>query len=132
MLFEEQMRGMSAVHLSRLLTKEIDDLGHGRAPVQRVSAGILAREECLALLRKLEEDFVTGAPQALADASSALHSLRMLSINVVECVVRWRGQLLYMHALTHPEGNRSPAAITFLWRGENYLARMKNDARFLV
>ena len=117
MLFEQQMLGMSPVHLSRLLKKELEDLGHDRAPVQRVCLGILAREECLALLRTLEEDFVTGAPKALADAASALHSLRMLSLNVVECVVRWRGQLLYMHALTHPEGNRSPASITFLWRG---------------
>ena len=133
-IFNEHLQGMSAEDFSPIIAKEIEDFGREKAAVQLANTGIVAREECIkhvtALEGALHDD---GVPQeALTEAVNLLHSLRMLSLNVVECIVKWREQLLCMKAQVNPENTKSPAAIPFLWRGENYLTKMKSDTLFLA
>lgn len=69
-----------------------------------------------------------------------LHSLRMLSLHVVKCIIEWRKQLIYSYLLTtthagtsHQERNsvNKFKNIPFIWESENYLLKMKNDTKFL-
>lgn len=68
-----------------------------------------------------------------------LHSLRMLSLHVVKCVIEWRKQLIYSFLLAsshqaqngiHQERNsvNKFKTIPFIWEGENYLIKMKGDS----
>jgi hypothetical protein len=71
---------------------------------------------------------------------NVLHSLRMLSVHVVKCIAEWRKQLIYSYLLT-TNGNQYSISernsmnkfktIPFMWEGENYLLKMKNDTQFL-
>ena len=133
-VFNEHLQGMSAEEFSPILAKEIEDFGREKAAVQLANTGIVAREECIKHITALEGAIQDeGAPQeAFTEAVNLLHSLRMLSLNVVECIVKWREHLLCIKAQVNPESAKSPTAIPFLWRGENYLTKMKSDSLFLA
>ena len=77
----------------------------------------------------------------LEECINILHSLRMLSLHCVRCIIEWRKQLIYSYLLTTagstvmtPSGRNSVNKfknIPFIWEGENYLLKMKNDTQFL-
>ena len=76
----------------------------------------------------------------LEECINILHSLRMLSLHVVKCIIDWRKQLLYSYLMANQvnQGALSPdsqarkfKSIPFIWEGENYLLKMKNDTHFL-
>jgi hypothetical protein len=68
-----------------------------------------------------------------------LHSLRMLSLHAVKCIIEWRKQLVYSYLVTTAGGGVSQERnsinkfknIPFIWEGENYLLKMKADTSFL-
>ena len=62
----------------------------------------------------------------------------MLSLHVVKCVIEWRKQLIYSFVLTAGRGTHHERnsinkfkMVPFVWEGENYLIKMKNDTHFL-
>lgn len=80
-----------------ILTKEVDGLINGSAPIIRVLAAIRSREEQMLLVRKLNKE-LSGENQkdALAKLSSELIKLRQVSIRTVELIVLWRDQLRHL------------------------------------
>jgi hypothetical protein len=70
-----------------------------------------------------------------------LHSLRMLSLHAVKCIIEWRKQLVYSYLVTTTGGGAGVSQernsinkfknIPFIWEGENYLLKMKADTSFL-
>lgn len=79
----------------------------------------------------------------LDECVNILYSLRMLSLNVVRCIILWRKQLIFNFMLTQSAQtpNQQPAqrnslrkfkCIPFVWEHQNYLLKMKNDAQFLL
>ncbi len=73
--------------------KEIEDLQSEQAPIQLAIRAIIARESCLSQIHELgtvlqEVDSQGQVKPALLDECvNILYSLRMLSLNVVKCVI---------------------------------------------
>jgi hypothetical protein len=44
--------------------------------------------------------------QLLNECVNILHSLRMLSLHVVRCIIEWRKQLIYNFLLTNQQNNQ--------------------------
>mmetsp|Transcript_23213 Transcript_23213/g.17648 ORF Transcript_23213/g.17648 Transcript_23213/m.17648 type:complete len:132 (+) Transcript_23213:80-475(+) len=61
----------------------------------------------------------------------------MLSLHAVKCVIEWRRQLIYSYLLSSTNAGagskdmRKYKNIPFLWEGDNYLLKMKQDTLFL-
>ena len=81
----------------------------------------------------------------LEECINILYSLRMLSLNVVKCIILWRKQLIFNFMLTQQGVQQSQAqsvaqrntlrkfkCIPFVWEQQNYLLKMKTDTQFLI
>jgi len=77
--------------------------------------------------------------EILDESVTVLHSLRMLSLHAVKCIMEWRRQLMLSYLVssngtsTNNERNsiNKFKNIPFIWEGENYLLKMKGDTNFL-
>ena len=92
------------------MVKEIEDLQNERSPIQNTIRAIIARESCISQIKELEkvlretddkniQQMQSGAKQLdnanshsrlLQECINILHSLRMLSLHVVRCIIEWR------------------------------------------
>ena len=67
---------------------------------------IIARESCLQQVHEIEQKIKEGADvdavpsQLLEQSISVLHSLRMLTLHTVQCIIEWRKQMVYSYLLT--------------------------------
>jgi hypothetical protein len=106
---------------------------------------IIARESCIQQIKELDRAFEEdeGVSQELIDESvTVLHSLRMLSLHAVKCIIEWRRQLVLSYLVSSSTNGSSLnnernsinkfKNIPFIWEGENYLLKMKGDTSFLV
>lgn len=82
-------------------------------------------------------------PALLEECCSILYSLRMLSLNVVKCIILWRKQLIFNFMLTQQYRSikngtsngqtlRKFKVMPFVWESQNYLMKLKTDTQFLV
>ena len=115
-----------------MMAKEIEDLKKNKAPIQRVILGIYARENCLNEIQEFEYDENEKFEEFITKCIHKLHSLRMLSLNAVECIVIWREQMLYAHNQSLEDHKGPSPVIPFLWDNENYLTKIKSDTNFLI
>jgi hypothetical protein len=77
--------------------------------------------------------------EILDESVTVLHSLRMLSLHAVKCIMEWRRQLMLSYLVssngTSLNNERNSINkfknIPFIWEGENYLLKMKGDTNFL-
>jgi len=96
------------------------------------------------LEKVLQEEQTVIGQELLEECVSVLHSLRMLSLHAVKCIIEWRKQLVYSYLVTTSNSGPNTLAITqernsinkfknipFIWENENYLLKMKSDTTFL-
>ena len=81
-----------------------------------------------------------GVKQSLLqECSNIMYSLRMLSLNVVKCIIQWRKQLIFNLLLTQETSKQQISSVQmrklkclpFMWEHANYLIKMKTDSSFL-
>lgn len=60
------------------------------------------------------------------DLVQTVHALRMLSLNVIDRLVRWREQILFAYSIVKEE-----KTIHFRWNDENYIEKMKVDTLWM-
>lgn len=95
-MFLDCIYGLTPQQYSHILVKEIEDLQNEQAPIQAAIRAIIARESCLSQIHELSQVLTEveengGVKPALLDECvNILYSLRMLSLNVVKCVIQWR------------------------------------------
>jgi len=132
-VFLDCIYGLSPTQYSPIIAKEIEDLQQEKAPIQNAIRSIIARESCVNQVRVLdkvlEEAEMVGSlsPQMLDECVNILHSLRMLSLHVVKCVIDWRKQLIYNYLMANQTLSGEGAKfkqIPFIWEGENYLIKV--------
>jgi len=115
-----------------MMAKEIDDLKKNKAPIQKVNIAIIARENCLTEIKKFGDQEGENLETFITRCKNKLHSLRMLSLNAVECIVIWREQMLYAYNQSTPMRKNGPSpTIPYLSNNQNYLVKMKSDTDFL-
>jgi hypothetical protein len=130
-VFSQYIQLLQRDSSAAMMAKEIDDLKKNKAPIQKIWVGIIARENCLNEIKELEYNDNMDFESFITNSTNKLHSLRMLSLNVVEWIVIWREQMLYAFNQS-VNGNSPPSPhIPFMWEDENYLIKMKSDTDFL-
>jgi len=90
------------------MVKEVEDLQNEISPIQAAIRAIIARESCLSQIHELgqvltdveESSGGVVKPALLDECVNILYSLRMLSLNVVKCVIQWRKQLIFNYMST--------------------------------
>lgn len=128
-----------------IIKKEIDELEGNRSPVQ-VSAyylidklknalrAVTARENCLRHLRDLTNKLQTDHDESsnqfdneqfIEKASELLTHLRILSLNVVESILRWRDYIQQIYYISRGVVKTNQAImIPFLLDETNYLIKV--------
>ena len=105
-VFLDCIYGLTPQQFSHILVKEIEDLQIEQAPIQAAIRAIIARESCLSQIHELSEVLAEVdkagqvKPVLLDECVNILYSLRMLSLNVVKCVIQWRKQLIFNYMST--------------------------------
>lgn len=144
-VFLDCIYGLTPQQFGHLLVKEIEDLQSEQAPIQAAIRAIIARESCLSQLHELEQvlsevDYQNQVkPVLLDECVNILYSLRMLSLNVVKCIIAWRKQLIFNYmstsqfrASTAQQNMRKFKVMPFVWESQNYLLKLKTDVLFLA
>lgn len=106
-VFLDCIYGLSPQDYCPIIVKEIEDLQCEQSPIQSTIRAIIARESCLSQVIELcgvvqeaqESDSKANVP-LLEECINILYSLRMLSLNVVKCIILWRKQLIFNFMLT--------------------------------
>lgn len=171
--FLDCIYGLKPQQYSPIIVKEIEDLQNEKSPIQNAIRAIIARESCITQVMDLEQQLretderniqmknlglqindqqnSQGHFQLLDESLKILHSLRMLSLHVVKCIIEWRKQLIYNFLITNQPnsqsgqgGAASPPSmvpknnlkkfknIPFSWQDENYLLKMKSDTTVML
>lgn len=141
---------------SPLVAKEINELKKERAPIQRCLQSIIAREQCLKHVLRIDKYIVdedtqfdfceqTKQAQVLQKCADIMYSLRLLTLNAIECITSWRNQFKYLLNTLQNQGFASnPQIAAFVQESysslpilpfldhPNYLLKMKTDLDFLA
>mgnify|MGYP000913985508 FL=1 len=98
---------------------------------QNASRAVLARENCLKKIREIAEKCISGDSlnsEELENATELLTHLRFLSVNAVECIVKWREKL---QRITYLAKNMEKSAfIPFWFYGVNYLLKVNISLKY--
>lgn len=127
--FRECIKALEESACKDFVVAEINELEQNKANVQLSLRAVAAREESLKSLKEMQQ-FLLNSPdwdkvkEVQLEAAELLHAHRMLTLNCVESIVKWRNQL--SEAVNLP-----PFNFPFMWEGENYLLKLKDDLDFL-
>lgn len=143
--FLAAVTGMPRDFSAPMIAREIENLKKNHGSIQHLQRAILAREECLTDLEKSKEKIedaiskenydedggllVDGFPleEDLMDSlCHQIHALRLLSLNVVDCIVKWRESILYAYSI-----KKQDVKVSYIYKDENYLTKMKSDTKWL-
>jgi len=121
-----------------MIAKEIETLKKNESQIQVLTKSILAREECILEIididkkigeavssQKFDQDgglLVDGfdmEEQLMQTMIDQVNALRMLSLNAVDQIVKWREQILFAYTAMKIE-----QTVQFLFQNENYLRKM--------
>ena len=112
-VFLDCIYGLAPQQYCPIIVKEIEDLQCEQSPIQSTIRAIIARESCLSQVAELcqvvhdaqsNSDVKANVP-LLEECINILYSLRMLSLNVVKCIILWRKQLIFNFMLTQNAAN---------------------------
>jgi hypothetical protein len=115
-------------------SRELEDLKKNRSAMMTAIRAVTAREESLKSIFEME-NFLKQVPnwEKLKDVqlecAELLHAHRILSINAVESIEKWREVISFSALVNNETGS---IHIPFVWEESNYLVKMRNDLDFLV
>lgn len=137
-LFRECVFSLPKVKAAGVLAREIEDLKSNTALVQHALYSIATREQSLATLTEMNEymskcEDLDTLRELQQECAELLHAHRILTLAVVESVVKWREQMVYALLMNSSEqALRKARTIPFIWHGVNYLLKLKDDVGFLT
>ena len=127
--FRECIEALEHDPAKLLLIKEIEDLRKSKAPSQQALRAVAAREESLKSVKEMNDylrasDGWEKVKEVQTEAAELLHAHRMLTLSAIEGIMKWRGQM-------QEAFNLPPHNFPFMWEGENYLLKLRDDLDFL-
>lgn len=137
-LFRDCVFSLPKVKAAGVLAREIEDLKSNTALVQHALYSIATREQSLATLTEMNEymskcEDLDTLRELQQECAELLHAHRILTLAVVESVVKWREQMVYALLMNSSEqALRKARTIPFIWHGVNYLLKLKDDVGFLT
>ena len=115
-------------------SREVEDLKKNRSAMMTAIRAVTAREESLASIYEME-NFLKQVPNwdklkdVQLECAELLHAHRILSINAVESIEKWREVISFSALVNNETGS---IHIPFVLGESNYLVKMRNDLDFLV
>jgi len=130
-------------HTVEIIKKEIDDVETSCSTIQLAIKAVTARENCLRQLKALTQVFCEKADEITKGsayeeelkqkAAELLTHLRILSLNVVDSILRWREYIQQTFASNRGPIKASQAFVPiFIYNQSNYLIKLKSDTKDLA
>ena len=135
-IFEICCKNATLQRLHEIFSREIEEISNKKSPVLACIKAIKAREGCLAQLRQVEKGFKglgedqenlssEGIEEMVNKGSELLTHLRILSLNVVECVAKWKENFSYLFLLSNSAFIKQGALfLPYVFNNENYLLKV--------
>lgn len=135
-IFDICCKNASVQRMHEIFSKEIEELSNKKSPVLACIKAIKAREGCLSQLRQLEKMFKglneeqenygnENMEEMVNKCSELLTHLRILSLNVVECVSKWKENFSYLFLLSNNAYIKQGALfLPYVFNNENYLLKV--------
>jgi hypothetical protein len=120
-----------------IIAKEIEDLQNGCSLIQLCLKAVEAREESIKSIVEMNQylEKCKGweqMPDVQSECAELLQAYRMLSLNAVESIIKWREQHMYALLLNKTDsGQRLTQKLPFMWNDQNYFKKMQNDMNFM-
>ena len=136
-LFRDCVFSLPKAKAAGVLAREIEDLKSNTSLVQHALYSIATREQSLATLTEMNEymskcEDLDTLRELQQECAELLHAHRILTLAVVESVVKWREQMVYALLMNCSEqALRKARTVPFMWHGVNYLLKLKDDVSFL-
>jgi hypothetical protein len=130
-LYRELLANLPPSLISSEVSRQVQEINSGSAPVLAALKSIKAREQGLQALKNVDFSIEGAQVQSqyfLLECAEMLHEFRMLSLKVLEAVVTWR-QHVYatQQSAARPPLSKKGSAVAFVWEDCNYLLKMKTD-----
>ena len=104
--------------------------------MQTAIDAVRAREEGIKNIKEMLEYFSKSpdwekSNELCEEVLEILNAHRILSLNAVESIIKWKEQLVYALILNKTDSIGKHKSINFMWDDQNYIVKMKNDIDFL-
>ena len=141
-IFEICCKNATLQFLHQIFSKEMEEIQSNKSPILACVKAINAREGCLARLKQADKIFKEMSEEqeninndniedALNKSSELLTHLRILSLNVVECVKKWKENFSYIFLLANSTCIKQGALfLPYVFNNENYLLKVENSLFF--
>lgn len=132
-IFDICCKEASVQRLHEIFFKEMEELQNKKSPILAAVKAIKAREGCLTQLKQIEKMFKGDQEnysnekleEMINKSSELLTHLRILSLNVVECVSKWKENFSYLFLLANSVYFKQGALVLpYLFNNENYLLKV--------
>ncbi|EGR31943.1 hypothetical protein IMG5_099710, partial [Ichthyophthirius multifiliis] len=128
--FSESIKGLPNIQIVQNVYKELKALNKDRSQIQICIKVIQARELCLENLKQQIEQLKGHQDEEknniLQQISQIINDLRILSLEVVEQILRWREMILHNH---YKKNNLQNLQLPFYYNDRNYLLKMRDDLK---
>jgi hypothetical protein len=119
-----------------IISREIEDLKKKRSFVQLAIDAVKAREEGIKNIKEMLQYFSKSADweksnELCEEVVEILNAHRILSLNAVESIIKWKEQLVYALILNKTDSIGKHKELEFIWEDQNYIIKMRNDIDFL-
>ena len=135
-IFRKSVFGLSRHKAVAIISREIEDLKKKRSFVQTAIDAVRAREEGIKNIKEMLEYFTKSqdwekSSELCEEIIEILNAHRILTLNTVESIIKWKEQLVYALILNKTDSIGKHKSINFMWDDQNYVVKMKNDLDFL-
>lgn len=119
-----------------IISRELEELKRKKSTIQAAIDAVNAREESLKNVKEMLEYFSKSSgwekDEALCgEVIELLSAYRILTLNAVESIIKWKEQLVYALILNKHDSIGKHKTLVFEWGGENYIHKMRADLNFL-
>ena len=136
-IFDICCKNATLQRLHEIFSKEVEEMQNKKSAILACVKAIKAREGCLSQLKQVDkvlknmsenqenEEDPENLEELINRCSELLTHLRILSLNVVECVGKWKENFSYLFLLANSVGIKQGALfLPYLYNGENYLLKV--------
>ena len=119
-----------------IISRELEELKRKKSTIQVAMEAVKAREESLKNVKEMLEYFSKSSgwekdEELCGEVIELLSAYRILTLNAVESIIKWKEQLVYALILNKHDSIGKHKTLVFEWAGENYIHRMRTDLNFL-
>ncbi|EAS06719.3 hypothetical protein TTHERM_00688590 (macronuclear) [Tetrahymena thermophila SB210] len=131
-LYVECTKQFKKKQFTTIIQQEIQSLKERKSFIQICLRALRARQQCLKTIREYilqeQENQQNLSEQSQHKFGELIVHLRILTLNIVESILRWRD---YLSQLSSISSKQKMQNLKFLFQGENYLLTLQNDYSFI-